>query len=268
MNVEREYYENDNFWRNEALGERDSERVKMLVEQIPDSVTSVVELGCGNGIFVNSLDRGVREFERIVGLDRSVSALKYVRVAKICASIDRTPLRDGAFDCVAALEVLEHLPNEIYNAALKEMCRLGRRFALVSVPYRQNLKEGLVECPSCSIQFNPDYHVRSYDEQTLETLLKPFGFACLSTVKIAPFLQYRGIAAFRGFTRRPVASTNPFTTPIPCPACGHYLPAADRKRSAGNAAGSAAKGIKPLLKKYWPRGQSHVWIAALYERAS
>lgn len=267
MNVEREYYENDDFWSNESLGVHDSGRVKTLIENIPESVQSVLELGCGNGIFVNALEAGPRAFGKIVGVDRSLTALRYVRAPGICASVDRLPLADGTFDCVAALEVLEHLPVRMYEAALEEMCRMSRRYAMVSVPYRQDLKESLVECPSCSGRFNPDYHLRSFDEEIVEALLLPFGFSCRRTVKIGPFLQYRGIATFRGLTRRRVARGNPLPTSIPCPMCGYYLPAAVAPPAESATATSNGSGVKPLLKKFWPQNQSHVWIAGVYERS-
>lgn len=268
MNVEREYYENDTFWRDDALGERESARVEALLGQIPDPVSTIVELGCGNGIFVNSLANQTREFDMVVAIDRSVSALRYVKVPKICASIDQLPLPDSMFDCVAALEVLEHLPAGIYNVALAELCRMSRKFALVSVPYRQNLKEGLVECPSCAARFNPDYHVRSFDERTLSSLLTPFGFRCQRQVKIGAFMRYRGIASFRALTGTTSVSPNPFDTGIPCPSCGVYLPAGQPQAAVANAPGSNGSGVKSMIKKYWPQEQSHIWIAALYERVA
>ncbi|MEP6506725.1 MAG: class I SAM-dependent methyltransferase [Gemmatimonadales bacterium] len=268
MNLEREYYENDDFWSNESLGEHDSGRASALIEEVPESVATVLELGCGNGIFINSLRASARKFEQIVGLDRSLSALKYVQGSKIGASIDKVPFGDSAFDMVAAFEVIEHLPVQVYASALSEICRLSRRYAMVSVPYKQDLRQSLIECPSCFGQFNPDYHMHSFDEAVLENLLVPFGFSCVKTFTIAPYKQFRGIAKFRAMTRRRTSAENPFPTSIPCPMCGFYLkPAASGGTSMPTPdARSDESGIKPLIKKLWPREQSYVWVAALYER--
>lgn len=274
MNIEREYYENDDFWKIETLGPHDSKRVAALIAGIPDSVEDIVEVGCGNGIFVNALKSGSRQGRTIIGIDRALSALKYVRAPSVCASIDALPLPDRSFDLVAALEILEHLPVKVYEAGLAEICRLSRRYVMVSVPYKQDLRLSLIECPSCLGQFNPDYHMRSFDEGVLEKLLVNSGFACVRAFTIAPFQQFKGIAQIRAATRRRAPASNPFPTAIPCPICGFYLePAVSSAGATGSASSNGeapanGRGIKSMIKKMWPQETSFVWIAALYERAS
>jgi SAM-dependent methyltransferase len=54
------------------------------------------------------------------------------RVSFHAASAYDLPFEDGSFDCVCALEVLEHL--ERPRDALTELSRVSRRWLLVSVP--------------------------------------------------------------------------------------------------------------------------------------
>ena len=74
-----------------------------------------------------------------VGVDLGVSALEAEwrrREAGLLsfdvASAYELPFEDGSFDCVCALEVLEHL--ERPGEALAEMARVAGRFLLLSVP--------------------------------------------------------------------------------------------------------------------------------------
>jgi SAM-dependent methyltransferase len=267
VNTEREYYENDEFWNESAVRDSDRERVAVLARAMPEDVDSVLDAGCGNGIFMDALRGGQRSYSRIVGLDRSIAALSYAGSMRICGSIDDLPVGRESFDMVAALEVIEHLPVPVYRRALAEVCRVARRYVLVSVPYRQDLEASLISCPACRSRFNPDYHVRSFDESTLDGLLSSSGFDCVRLTRLGTYWRYRGVDALRSLGRRNASAGNPFTTEIPCPMCGFRLagspvpPAGAAIRSAGPP-GLARR----LVKSVWPKTEGHTWIAALYVR--
>jgi SAM-dependent methyltransferase len=50
------------------------------------------------------------------------------------ASVVDLPLRDGSYDVVACFEVLEHIPWAFFPAALREIARVCRRYAIISLP--------------------------------------------------------------------------------------------------------------------------------------
>jgi len=48
---------------------------------------------------------------------------------------DALPVRDGSFDLVCAVDVLEHVPNEARPTLVKEMTRASRRAVLLAAPF-------------------------------------------------------------------------------------------------------------------------------------
>lgn len=95
----------------------------------------VLDLGCGTGFTLTQLPPGVRS----VGLDYSPAALAFARERAPSASLVRgsayaLPFADGAFDAVLALDVLEHLDDDL--AAARELRRVlaPGGAAIVTVP--------------------------------------------------------------------------------------------------------------------------------------
>jgi 2-polyprenyl-3-methyl-5-hydroxy-6-metoxy-1,4-benzoquinol methylase len=68
------------------------------------------------------------------------------------------PFTDGQFDVVTLLEVLEHIPDTA--AALDEVCRVARRFVVLSAPSKPDN--------------NPE-HIHLFDAAQLESLLRRMG---------------------------------------------------------------------------------------------
>lgn len=72
---------------------------------------------------------------RIVHTDFVPRPLRSVpRGGRLLASAPALPFRDGSFDCVAAFDVLEHLPPEDRAAFCGELRRVARRLVLVHSP--------------------------------------------------------------------------------------------------------------------------------------
>jgi len=77
----------------------------------------VLEVGCGRGGLQGAVVRWV-------GVDLAVSAAGSIHKPFVCASAERLPFPDGAFDCVWSIHVLEHVVD--LEAALREMARVLR----------------------------------------------------------------------------------------------------------------------------------------------
>jgi len=108
---------------------------ELMAEAQPESV---LEVGCGPGDLAESLFGSSPKAPFYVGSDLSLLEARGARVSAphrsfLAASAYRLPVADGAFDCVLACEVFEHL--EEPEAALAEVARVARRYLLLSVPW-------------------------------------------------------------------------------------------------------------------------------------
>jgi ubiquinone/menaquinone biosynthesis C-methylase UbiE len=254
-----EYYEIEDFWNGEP-SEIDLERIKKVTELIPPDVTSILDAGCGNGIFVNYLISHTSKFSRVHAVDRSNTALKFVKVEKTHASIERLPFRDNEFDLVTCLEVIEHLPKTIYKKSLNELTRVSRKYVIISVPYKQNLEIGQISCPSCCTKFNPDLHLHSFDTVKLKNILNEYGFKCKKIEPICRRERYLIISAFIEWSSKYKANNNAWKFDIVCPVCGANVPG--NKSSINNI----TMKLKTVVKKVWRKTHRELWLLALYEK--
>lgn len=139
---------------------------------------SLLDVGSGRGVFLWPLLEALPELP-VTAVDRRAEATAWpaavhrggVRNLR-AAAMDATRLGfpDRSFDVVTLLEVLEHIPEA--GRALREVLRVARRFAVVSVPSREDdnpehihlfTEEGLVDMATeagavrCSVR-----HVRDH----------------------------------------------------------------------------------------------------------
>lgn len=96
---------------------------------------SIIEAGCGEGEALSRLH--LPRSSRLVALDWGRQELRDARertpsAAVLQGSIYSLPFGDASADLVLALEVLEHLEDPV--AGLREVARVTRRHAIVSVP--------------------------------------------------------------------------------------------------------------------------------------
>jgi SAM-dependent methyltransferase len=89
----------------------------------------VLDVGCGTGRWLRRYaQRGLRP----VGMDRTPGMLRRVVVAGthcpiLCAGAQQIPFRDGTFDFVASVTVVQHIPPPTQEYALKELARMLRQ---------------------------------------------------------------------------------------------------------------------------------------------
>jgi SAM-dependent methyltransferase len=264
-----EYYEQPSLWEGDFCEDpHERARITAAINAIPSDVRTVVDLGCGNGAFLNSLlSRCPSRFERVVGLDSSREALRHVKAEVTQGSVAELPFEDGSFDLVTCMEVLEHLPQSEFWRAVDEMQRVSLKYVLLTVPNGEQLARQLVMCPECMCCFNPYFHVRSFDEVRLRGLL-----ATCRPIKIAeigPRSRERGynnlVYGWRLFTgrRRPPAISV-------CPQCGFRqvdvrLPTIAGIRSL-TLLNHLLHAVKLLIDVVTPMQESSRWLLALYER--
>ena len=96
----------------------------------------VLDAGCGTGLLFNHV---ANKAETLVGLDTSRKILfqakgrakRFLNVQLICADAENMPLKEGVFDYVFAVTLIQNTPNPV--KALNEIKRVAKREALVIV---------------------------------------------------------------------------------------------------------------------------------------
>lgn len=106
-------------WVEHVKGEFES-----AIEPHVSLAASLLDAGCGTG---QAGILTVRRARFSVGCDMDEEALRKNRSvsAKVVASLDRLPFRDGAFDAVVCDFVVEHLerPEEVFCEIARSLCR-------------------------------------------------------------------------------------------------------------------------------------------------
>lgn len=161
---------NENVWQNYDTSNLIEVKLAMLKQWIPESVSSILDVGCGNGIISNAL----AEDYDVTGVDISETALSYVTTKKLLASATSIPLPDKSFDLVFSSEMLEHLTDEELLLATREMSRLAKQYLIISVPNQEQLSKSFVQCKSCARVYHAYGHLHSFNTHFLASFFPQF----------------------------------------------------------------------------------------------
>ena len=236
--------------------ERD--RARVVVSAIPPDAQSVLEVGCGDGLIIDQVGCGDR-----MGMDISAIAVARVEAPAIVGSVSRIPFEDARWDAVVASEVLEHIRDAEYHQSTAEIARVARRYIVVTVPNRENLRQSLTRCPRCGRTYNASDHVRAYQPGSMSILFDGFRLA-----ECREFGHpYRVWGGFETFLRqRLLGMTLPYTGVYACPGCG---PDESPRRASGKDASSGGVSLtrRTLKKAVAGLGRARPrWIIAVYSR--
>jgi len=119
--VQNSYYEMRELW-GKPLNARETKRINETLRSITSGVSSILDVGCGDGRITNRL---VGSYPQVVGIDISKEALRYVQAEAIHGSVEQLRFEDRSFDLVLTTELLEHLPERVYQRALQEIQRVA-----------------------------------------------------------------------------------------------------------------------------------------------
>lgn len=270
MAFEKEYYESDAFWNDSALSDKGNKiRIIETTNLIPNEIKSLADIGCGNGVFIKHL-QSHKKYIRIMGIDRSEEALKHLSCEKLLGDIESIPLADNSYECVTCLQVLEHLPNDIYKNALKELVRISSKYILVSVPFNEIIEKNSTQCPSCKTIFNADLHLRSYDERKIDELFNDYNVKLVQKKNVIREISYSLFEILHKLRNNSKGKNkDEFKSPI-CPLCGFKNPNFGRSMSQKykNIKSSKLKRfIINFIKFISVKKQTDgYWMIALYKK--
>lgn len=263
MSFEQRAYELSEIWDDDWFANEDFERFEFILSLLNKDIKSILDVGCGNGLFINKLMNNLhtyKDLKKVSVVDRSYTALNKVRedVEKKQSDIISLPYPDSSFEVVTCLEVLEHLPIEVYLKALEEISRVAKSTIIIAVPFEEDLKSALVSCGKCQTSYNPDFHMRAFDKQKISNLFNSKYFKVKS-------IGYVGLSLkLPIFARR--LKSKVFSKKIPayaiCPVCGFNIneKLSHMKRERVNITSNAIS----LIRKFFPKKPR--WIVAVYEK--
>lgn len=231
-------------------------RIRRTVDLVPENATTLLDVGAGHGVFLEELmaARGIAG----VGIEITPAKVDYAQSRGIDMHLgDASALAfpDGQFDVVISCEVLEHLPYGTYEAAIREFSRVSREWIIITVPFNENRR--FVRCPYCNAHVNPDYHFRSFSEQSMQNLMP--GFRLHQTLKL-------------GWRRRStlVEWGRQFIEPWPrfliCPSCRFQTEPVEGK---GISEGSGHRQISSLARRtasLIPAFGKPVWLVGVFRK--
>lgn len=248
-------------------------RLEVTCDLVPADTRTVVDVGCGNGVFARLL-RERRPAVRVTCVDRSASALENVVADEVRrCEITRLPFEAQSFDCVTCLQVIEHLPVPAYERALAELSRIARRSIVISVPYREAIGDNVDQCPVCLTIFNRDLHLRSFDDENFANLLRPYGFGMDRKevpVTNSYYLGFRSYFALLRLLQGEGKDVKQFRSPV-CPLCGYVPPPSiqypTRRLDSPHSPKIGGGRVRRLAKKLWPKcHRPGYWIVGRFSR--
>lgn len=272
QSFEQKYYESDEFWKEGMVeDEANVRRLNVSIALVPSETKTLADIGCGNGVFALMLQEQRPEIDSL-SVDRSETAVKYVKTKSKVGDIVALPLEDKTFDCVTCFQVLEHIPYPVYDTVLNELSRISKKHVIISVPYQEKTEYDVTKCPACHAVFNIELHLRNYFDKDLQNLFSKFGFRLVKQQLIEKKNKvYFGVDWYIRFRSGHLRNKGKFRSPL-CPVCGFENPSFNLAGSdSGNinkaAASAGGGGIKGLLKKLWPtKYRTGNWVIAVYER--
>lgn len=90
--------------------------------------SSVLEIGVGDKVFGSFLKNNTSVEYKSVDVAEDLEP-------DIVGSVTSLPFKENSFDVVCAFEVLEHLPYVNFEAAISEIHRVSKKYAVVSLPH-------------------------------------------------------------------------------------------------------------------------------------
>jgi len=167
----QEYYEREA--AEHVRGEpEDPWRFGHTIKALPATFDLLLDVGCGEGRWLAYLQRR-RPGRTYAGVEVSPSRVEEARTVNKgldikVGGLPNLPYDDRSFDVVTCLEVIEHLPD--WKGAVTELIRIARRRVLITVPYRERIRQHL--CIHCH-KTTPAYgHLHSFSEESFDYLRK------------------------------------------------------------------------------------------------
>jgi SAM-dependent methyltransferase len=240
---------------------RDIEKVRTydLMKLIPNDCQGVaLDVGARDGWFSVLLSE---KFDKVTALDLQKPSIDHPRIECVEGDATNIDFISDSQDFVFCAEVLEHIPQEKLKKACSELERVARKYILIGVPYKQDIRIGRTNCYACGKKNPPWGHVNSFDTHRLKNLFP------LCEVKKISFVGENKERTNKFSTFLMDLAGNPYGTyqqEEACIHCGAILKEPPPRNITQKIATKLAYYIKTIQS---PFHRSHPnWIHILFEK--
>lgn len=127
----------------------------LSLERIQAYLEQYILIQEGNGVSILEIGKGAGFFESLVSLIGyhyvSVDCDKKTKPG-IISSVTNLPLPNASFDYVYCCQVLEHLTFDKFPQAVSELCRIGKKKIIISVPDNRKFFRFTLHIPKIKIR--------------------------------------------------------------------------------------------------------------------
>jgi SAM-dependent methyltransferase len=217
-----DYYRHENShwwfrWRYDLI-------TQLVATLKKDDSFKILDAGCGTGQMTKQLE----DFGNAIGMDSAPEAITYARSRGVQqlvrGSITNPPFAHGSFDCVLALDVIEHVDDDMgILTSLYQVIKPGGHL-IITVPAFDALWSEHDEI---------NHHKRRYRSPRLRRLIEEAGFSvdrvtyCNTALCVPVFLARKGKNLLRALSRRRPGQDRPLQSDLgdyPAPVnAGLYL---------------------------------------------
>ncbi|MSR65103.1 MAG: class I SAM-dependent methyltransferase [Verrucomicrobiae bacterium] len=188
-----DFYNNYGPFEGRCFSKHAGEGIFNFCRRYIDLKGNILDYGAGKGHLIESL----LELQSVCvyGFDFSPASAEAVNAThgkrdsfKGCRTMvsgvtgtNYTQFESGFFDIVFLVEVIEHLTDKYLGSTLEEIRRTLRDngIVVITTPNNEDLRQQHVICPDCGSVFHRVQHVRSFDAERLESLLRYHKFNAL-----------------------------------------------------------------------------------------
>lgn len=128
---------------------------------------SVLEIGARDCY----LSRKLTElYDHVTALDLEMPVIDHPKITPVKGDITCLGFDNESFDTLFCTEVLEHIPSDKLQTACNEIMRTAKRYAVIGVPYNQDLRANRLKCCHCGSINPPTGHINRFDKDKLVSL--------------------------------------------------------------------------------------------------
>lgn len=147
-------------------GELERMRIADLMKLTP-SGGNVLEIGARDCFISRKL---LALYGRVTALDLRKPEIDEAGITPVQGDVTALGFPDASFDTVFCTEVLEHVAPERLQKACDEIRRVARRWVVIGVPYRQDLRAGRTRCVRCGTVNPPTGHLNRFGTEEAVSL--------------------------------------------------------------------------------------------------